>query len=132
MFNIKFLKSFVALFLGLAFVIFPIRASAQVPPLLPFGGTAVLPVPVPCTCSGTVWTWFAPLFLSSVPVTGPMTYVPYATVPFANWLPTIFLTPHLGAYMAGVPACWVGVPPYCVLLPNIGVMTFVGTGLPSK
>lgn len=131
MIKIKIFNIIASLSLVFTFILFPIRASAQVPPLLPFGGLPILTLPIPCTCSATLWTWFAPLYLSSVPLTGPMTYVPYATIPFANWLPTIFLTPHLGAYIPAVPACWVGFPPFCFILPNIGVMAFVGTGLPG-
>ncbi|MDP1625382.1 MAG: hypothetical protein Q8L64_06520 [bacterium] len=113
-----------------ALLIMPARVDAQVPPLLPFGGWLI--TPIPCTCSLTTWNWYAPLYLAaSVPVTGPMTYVPYATVPFANFLVIVPATPHKGAYIPGVPACWVGFPPFCVPLPNIGVIGFMGTGLPG-
>lgn len=129
--SMKVARIILTLPLILSFAIIPLHADALVPPLLPFGGWPVI-TPVPCTCSATVWTWFAPLYITgSIPLTGPMTYVPYATVPLANFLITIPATPHQGAYIPGVPACWVGVVPFCFPLPNIGVMGFVGTGLPG-
>jgi hypothetical protein len=62
----------------------PFHSYALIPPLLSWGGYPVI-TPIPCTCSASLWSWFAPLYLSSVPMTGPMVYVPYATVPFPNY-----------------------------------------------
>ena len=104
-------------------------AEAQVPPLLPFGGTPAFTIP--CTCSATFWAFFTPLFLAAVPVVGPVTYVPYATIPFANFTPSLPLTPHNGAYLPGVQACWMYAGITCVPLPSVGAMSFVGTGLPG-
>ena len=128
----KIVKLLCASVLVISILFLPAKVDALVPPLVQFGGIPVLTLPIPCTCSATLWTWFVPLyFTGAVPLTGPMTYVPYATIPFLNFLPTIFLTPHVGAYIPAVPACWVGFPPYCMILPNIGAMAFVGTGLPG-
>lgn len=127
----KILKTFISLFFILMVVFVPLRADALVPPLLPFGGWPVIP-PIPCICSATIWTWFAPLYLiGSVPLTGPLVYVPYATLPLANFLITIPLTPHLGAYIPGIQACWQYIGFACIPIPAIGMMAYVGTGLPG-
>jgi hypothetical protein len=113
------------------FTFFPVKTRALVPPLLPFGGWPIY-TPIPCTCSATLWSWFAPLYITgSVPLTGPLVYVPYATIPFANFLITVPATPHKGAYIPGVQACWMYAGFFCFPLPSIGVMGFVGTGLPG-
>lgn len=128
--SMRIVRQLLALSLLAVFAAIPMSASAQVPPLLPFGGLLI--TPFPCTCSLTSWNWYAPLYLAaSVPLTGPMTYVPYATVPFADYLFIVPATPQEGAYIPGVPACWVGFPPFCVPLPNIGAQGFAGTGLPG-
>ncbi len=115
----------------LAVLFFPVqKADALVPPMLPFGGWPVFIFP--CICSASIWAWFAPLYLGGpVIATGPLVYVPYATVPFANFLPSIPSVPHDGAYIPGVQACWIYVGIACVPLPSLGVMGFVGTGLPG-
>lgn len=108
----------------------PLRADALVPPFLPFGG--ITTISIPCTCTFTFWTWFTPLYLSSVPMAGPLAYVPYGTVLFGNFIPPIVpVTPHLGAYIPGVQACWMYVGIACIPLPVIGMMGFVGSGLPG-
>lgn len=128
------MKKVASIILSLSFVaglFFPFhQAQALVPPMLPFGGWPVFILP--CTCSFTIWAWFAPLYLGGpVTATGPLVYVPYSTIPFANFLPSIPAVPHDGAYIPGVQACWMYVGIACVPLPSIGVMGFVGTGLPG-
>ncbi len=117
----------VLLSLWVAFFFLPSFAYAAIPPLRDFGGLAIFTIP--CTCSAATWDWFAPLFLAAVPVTGPVTYVPYATVPFANYTPELPGIGYLGAYMPGIPACWQYLGVTCVLMPSVGAMAFVGTGL---
>ncbi len=119
----------VFLSLAISLVLLPSLAFATVPPLLDFGGFALFTVP--CTCSATEWHWFAPLFLAAVPVTGPMVYVPYATVPFANYTPYLPGIEYKGAYMPGVQACWQYAGVTCVPMPAVGAMAFTGTGLPG-
>lgn len=108
-------------------VLMPNMAHATIPPILGFGGLPVFWFP--CTCSVAVWNWFAPLYLTAIPMTGPMVYVPYATIPFANFLPSIPLIPEEGGYIPGIQACWFYVGIACVPIPAIGAEVFVGTGL---
>ena len=110
--------------------VFPLSAHALVPPLMPFGGLSVFTVP--CTCSVALWGYFAPLYLSSIPVTGPMVYAPWATIPFLNFLPTIASVAHKGVYIPGIQACWMYAGVTCFPLPAVGMMTYVGTGLPGS
>lgn len=106
----------------------PIKASALVPPLLGFGGYTTFSIP--CICTASFWTWYTPLFLAVVPITGPMAYVPYATLPFGNFVPPVVPTvPNLGAYIPGVQMCWQYVGIACIPMPVIGMMAFVGSGL---
>jgi hypothetical protein len=114
----------IALCLSTGFL-FPIRVRAQVLP--PFGGYSVFVFP--CTCSFATWAWFAPLYLTSVPITGPLVYAPYATLPYPNFLTSLPSVPHLGGYVPGVQACWQYAGVTCFPLPSIGVMGFAGTGL---
>lgn len=107
----------------------PVKVQAAVPPLLHFGGWAT--AWVPCTCSAAVWSWMAPLYLAPIPVTGPLVYAPYATLPLANFLVTVPATPHEGTYIPGVQACWMYAGFFCFVLPSIGLMAYVGTGLPG-
>lgn len=114
----------------LAVVSLPLKADALVPPLLPFGGIVI--AGIPCVCSVSTWSLFAPLYLSSVPVFGPLAYAPWGTFLFANFIPPVVpATPYLGAYIPGIQACWIYVGIACVPLPVIGMMIFTGTGLPG-
>jgi len=129
--TMKIAKTLVTIFFVLVTVTMPLRADALVPPLLPFGGWPDI-TPIPCTCSIGLWSWFGPLYLvGSVPLTGPLVYLPYTTLPMANFLITIPATPHVGAYIPGVQACWEYIGFACIPLPSIGLMAYVGTGLPG-
>ncbi|MFA6158494.1 MAG: hypothetical protein WC763_02600 [Candidatus Paceibacterota bacterium] len=108
----------------------PSKASALTPPLLPFGG--VLDFWLPCTCSLQVWDYFTPLYLSPVPVTGPMGYVWEATLLFADFIPPVVpATSYKGAYIPGIQSCWMYAGVTCFPLPVIGTIGFVGSGLPG-
>jgi len=109
----------------------PFHGYALIPPLLPFGGWTVI-TPIPCTCTASVlWTYMEPLYLSNVPMTGPMTYIPEVTVPFEYFTLTAPGAPHKGAYVAGVPTCWMYAGYFCYPLEAVGTMAFAGVGLPG-
>jgi len=94
--------------------------------LLPFGG--IVSFPTTCTCSGTIWIWFTPLYLGGpVVITGPMIYSPYSTVLYGYYNIGVPGTWHLGDYIPGVQACWMYAGTGCVALPAIGLMSKVGT-----
>ncbi len=98
---------------------------------IPFGGHSK--VVVPCTCSFGVWIQYTPFFMGGkmLPV-GALTYrPPKPSKPYAYFtagLPGIW---YLGKYLPTPGTCWVGVAPYCVPLPDYGVIDYVGTGMPS-
>lgn len=124
------MKKILSIVILLALIGFsPFMASAQTS-VPGFGGLSVFTFP--CTCSVSLWGFFVPLYISSIPLAGPMVYVPWATIPFLNFLPTMPATQHKGAYIPGVQACWFYVPPvFCVPIPAVGMMLYVGTGLPG-
>ncbi len=109
--------------------VFPTSTHALVPPMTHFGGLANFFIP--CTCSANLWVYFTPLYLSSVPITGPLVYTPYATLPYPNFLSGVPGVWHLGGFVPGVQACWFYVGITCVPIPNYGMMTLVGTSLPG-
>jgi hypothetical protein len=110
------------------FASLPIKAGATVPPLLGYGG--YITFFLPCTCSITFWTWYTPLFLAAVPLTGAMAYVPETTLLFGNYVPPIVPSmPNLGAYIPGIQACWEYAGVTCFPMPVIGMIGFVGSGL---
>lgn len=110
----------------------PARSHAQAIGL-PFGG--YVNYSLPCTCSGTLWVWFTPLYLGGPIIgAGPLVYSPFSTLLFSNYLIGVPGTWHLGSYVPGAQACWMIAPPPavgCVPLPAAGVMTAVGTSLPT-
>jgi hypothetical protein len=113
-------------------VIFPSRLNGQAIGL-PFGG--YVNYSLPCTCSGTLWIWFTPLYLGGpIVASGPLVYSPFSTLLFSNYLIGVPGTWHLGSYVPGAQACWMIAPPPavgCVPLPSTGVITSVGTSLPT-
>ncbi len=116
----------------LLLVLFPMKALAVVPPLLSYGG--VNTVSLPCTCTGGAvwWAFYTPLYLTAIPIVGPIDYVLGASFLFADFIPPIeSFAPYKGAYLPGVPLCWMGVPPYCFPMPTFGTTVFTGTGLPG-
>ena len=109
-------------------LLFPISSAKAV--TMPFGGLSTFSVP--CTCSGNLAVWFTPLFLGGPAiVSGFITYSPYSTFEYSNYMAGIPSVWHLGSYLPGVQACYVYVGVACVPFPTIGLMTQVGTSLPS-
>lgn len=93
---------------------------------LPFGG--VVSSRFPCTCSGTTWIWFTPLYLGGpVVTTGALVYSPFSTILYADLNIGVSGKWHLGDYLPGVQACWIRVHWFCLPLPSLGLMTKVGT-----
>src|SRR3989344_498893 len=93
---------------------------------LPFGG--IVSSRFSCTCSGTTWIWFTPLYLGGpVVITGPMVYSPFSTILYGYYMIGVPGTWHLGDYYPGVQACWVYAVKGCVILPSVGLMSKVGT-----
>lgn len=125
-------KKFIGLALLLAFIAIFLPAAqvrAQTT-LLPFAG--IVSYTTECTCSGTLYIWFAPLYLGgSVVVTGPMIYSPYSTILYAYYnigVPGLW---HLGDYIPGAQTCWIYVGTACAPLPADGLMSKVGTNYPA-
>jgi hypothetical protein len=135
--NIKkiFLTSLLAsiLFAG------PVSVYASVLPY--FGGFDV--AMIPCTCSGGAaifWHLFAPLYYSLLPAPtiagSPLIPLPAGALTALS-TPTLFsnyvIHPGIwaeGTQIPGTQACFIGVPPACILLPSIGFITpFTGTSL---
>ncbi len=93
---------------------------------LPFGG--IVSSRFSCTCSGTTWIWFTPLYLGGpVVATGALVYSPFSTILYANLNIGVSGKWHLGDYLPGVQACWIRVWKFCLPLPSLGLMTKVGT-----
>ncbi|KKU50255.1 MAG: hypothetical protein A3F53_01695 [Candidatus Zambryskibacteria bacterium RIFCSPHIGHO2_12_FULL_48_10] len=109
-------------------MLFPVSyAKAQI---MPFGGLSTFFVP--CTCSGNLAIWFAPFFLGGPAIaTGFITYSPYATFQYSDYMAGMPDVWYLGSYIPGVQACYIYVGVTCTLFPTIGLMTQVGTGLPG-
>ncbi len=120
------MKRFILVLFAVVTLGFPIATFAQVPGS-PFGG--FVNFSIPCTCSGTLWVYFTPLYLSNVPITGPLVYSPFSTILFAQYAIGVPSTWELGGYIPGVQACWIVCGPACCPLPSLGLMTKVGTGL---
>lgn len=123
-------KQFITLIVSLTFAGLPLLTSpaqAQVKvKLLPFGG--LVSYSKPCTCSGTLWIWFTPLYLGGpVVITGPVVYSPYSTVLYGYYNIGVPGTWHLGDYVPGVQACWMYAGTGCVTVPSVGLMNKVGT-----
>lgn len=109
---------------------FSLGAGGMVPGLS-FGGPVVLILP--CTCSASLWIWFAPLHPSPpLPPTGSLIYQPGYTTLYGNFAIGLIATWHLGSYtpVVGNGVCWTETAVACVPIPNLGLMNKVGTGLP--
>jgi hypothetical protein len=94
--------------------------------VIPLGFSGHLISWLPCTCSASLWLFYAPNLVSSFPG-GPLNYAPYATItyPYYNMItPGVW---HMGTYLPGVQSCWIIIPPVCVPLPVLGHEVMVGT-----
>lgn len=103
---------------------FPEKSQAAIG--MHFGGLDV--AETYCTCSANFWIWFAPLYFTSVPVTGALVYEPFSIgysyyVPFpSTWV--------LGTFIPGVQTCWMYAGYFCFPMLNYGLINWVtGTSL---
>ena len=116
-----------AFFIGFANV----ATSGPIPPLKGFGSVAR--AANPCTCSDAEYIYMAPLFLSSKPTAGTVAFVPGGTYQFLDYIGgTVGTTLYLGALLPGMQACWMVAGYTCVPYPNLGPMTYIGTGPGGK
>ena len=122
-------KQFITLIVLLTILVFFLPTSpVHAQTLLPFGGLTSFPIP--CTCSGTLWVWFTPLYLGGpVVISGPVIYSPFSSLLFAYYMIGTPGTWNLGSYIPGAQACWMIAPPPigCFPLPATGLMFMVGT-----
>lgn len=120
------MKKFIILLLVVSCWLFVPTATQAQTGLLPFGG--IVSFTLPCTCSGTLWIWFTPLYLGGpVVLSGPMIYSPFSTILYANFSIGVPGKWHLGDYVPAIPACFIIAGPTCVPLPAVGLMSKVGT-----
>jgi len=118
------IKVISVLFLSLSLFAYTPVVYAQVP----FGGLDV--IQIPCTCTaGYFWAVkFVPFFNPSVPTTGVLVYQ-LGSIKFLNYV----LHPGawaLGLYIPGAGQCYIGFAPYCVYVPNFGLISpITGTSL---
>jgi len=120
-------RQFITLIISLALLglSLPTSSARAQTGLLPFAG--IVSYTIPCTCSGTLWIWFSPLYLGgSVVITGPMIYSPYSTTLYAYFKIGVPGLWHLGDYTP-TPICWIRVYKFCAPLPAVGLMSKVGT-----
>lgn len=130
-----FRKKILVLLIALLLIL-PIGVFAFTPgpgafvPGLPFGGLVLFTLP--CSCSANLWIWFAPLHLPPKTIVGPLIYQPVYTGLYGDFAIGIPGTWHLGSYIpvVGNGVCWQYVGTACVVMPNLGLINKVGTGLP--
>jgi len=117
-------KYFLAFFIFLSFLL-PGKVDAIV--ALPFGGLNT--VTVPCICSGMLWVFMSPLYPNPpFPWAGALVFVPGVTIPHPNFLFGVISKWELGQYITPDPGiCWIGVAPFCTILPSLGIMFRSGT-----
>lgn len=129
------MKHFFIFLLCMGFALTPLTAYAQlgtgVGTSISFGGWVAYTIP--CTCSFSLWVFFTPLYLRGLPapIVGPLVYTPGISTLYPYYLIGVPTTWELGDYVPGVQACLIGVPPACVILPSIGLMSRVGTSAPG-
>ncbi|MBX4198076.1 hypothetical protein KW782_01950 [Candidatus Parcubacteria bacterium] len=136
MHKIKHLKLFVTILLFFCWFFSATIVNAQVP----FGGLST-GIILPCTCPGLIgpppipgstWQAFTPLYFTPVPLAGAMVVPPVITFPSYTIRPASW---GLGFYVPGAGVgCGIFVPnpilPFCIPLPNLGLITpFAGSSL---
>lgn len=112
---------------GALFSVSPLQAQA-ISLFPPFGG--FVNFTVPCLCNGALWIYFTPLYLSPIPVTGALTYMPGTSQLYEGYLIGLPATWELGDYNPlGAMSCiqYVGIA--CVPVPSLGMMMQVGTSV---
>jgi hypothetical protein len=105
------------------FMFFAIAIPTHAAVLPSFGGLDVMMFPCTCTFGAIWWHFFTPLYINSpIPLAGPL-----ASTANIIAYPSYYLHPGswvIGTYTPGAgAACWVGVEPYCVPLPNLGLIS---------
>jgi len=130
------MKRITALIFCLVSVFVPLFHFAQAQsPLLAYGGE--VRVVIPCTCTFNWWVFYAPLYPAPAPFpfVGALVITPGVTFPLAYpWfiLPVpVPTTWQLGQYIPGAGICFIGVPPFCVPLPNWGHVMKAGASFPG-
>ncbi len=122
------MKRFSALLLCSVFL-FPVIARAQIGDL-PFGGLVV--AAVPCSCTVGIAIFFAPMYPNPpFPYAGSLHFIPGISFLHPFYKIGVPTTWHLGKYVPGVGSCWSGIPPACVPVPTVGIITRVGTSEPG-
>lgn len=129
-------KALTIFILTLFLAIMPIKVSNAALPI-GFGGFVI--ITLPCTCSVNLWIYYTPLYTPATypgPMTGPLVYAPYykddvdISTLYAYYAIGVPVTWELGTFVPGVQACWQYVGVACVPMPNIGLISKVGTSLP--
>ncbi len=131
------MKRFLAIITITSFLIFttlfPIPQTVSAATGIPFGGYDLWEFPCTCTAGALFFHLFVPLFFNELPVEGVLA-APSAPVAFSVY----YLHPESWALGIELPGggtgCLVGVEPYCVPVPNLGLIEpFTGvspTGAP--
>ncbi len=123
-FDKKIILSFCLVFVFFFLIISPVYA---IPSGLPFGG--LVNFTLPCTCTGSLYIWFTPLYFGPTPVTGSLVFTPFASVLYENYLIGVPSMWHLGDYKPGIQACFIITPVGCIPIPSAGVIGQVGTSV---
>jgi hypothetical protein len=128
----KKISNILAILVLTSFFLVPIRANALSLGLLGWGGLTSFTTP--CTCSGALWIWYAPLYpIQTFPLlSGALTYMPGQTILKAWGLIGVPTTWALGQFIPGLQVCLIGAPPACAPLPSLGHMYLVGTSNPAS
>jgi hypothetical protein len=97
--------------------------------LVPFGGHILLEFPCTCEAGALFVGVLFPVYLDAVPSAGLMVIPPVIAFPIYRDAP---LSWALGYYIPGAGVCLVGVEPYCVSIPNLGLISpYSGASAPA-